>query len=103
MHVYLWEGSGLHGMVQKMSAVGFTLHTHIFLVALVQFCLERSTSWNSELGCCFGRRARVWRHLAGVALSFLGILPFLYYSAVSARASTRSKTGRPAQKGTAFP
>ena len=45
-------------------------------------------------------RARVWRHLAGVALSFLGILPFLYYSAVSARASTRSKTGRPAQKGT---
>ena len=35
-----------------------------------------------------------------MALSFLGILPFLYYSAVSARASTRSKTGRPAQKGT---
>ena len=36
-------------------------------------------------------------------LSFLGILPFLYYSAVSARASTRSKTGRPAQKGTYWP
>ena len=30
VHVYLWEGSGLHGMVKKMSAVEFTLHTHIF-------------------------------------------------------------------------
>ena len=30
VHVYLWEGSGLHGMVKKMSSVEFTLHTHIF-------------------------------------------------------------------------
>ena len=30
VHVYLWEGSGPHGMVKKMSAVEFTLHTYIF-------------------------------------------------------------------------
>ena len=35
MHVYLWEGSGLHGMVKKMSEVKFTLHTHIFKTSLV--------------------------------------------------------------------
>ena len=29
VHVYLWEGSGLHDMVKKMSEVKFKLHLHV--------------------------------------------------------------------------
>ena len=29
VHVYLWEGSGLHGMIKDMSEVKFKLHLHI--------------------------------------------------------------------------
>ena len=82
-----------------MSEVKFTLHTHIF-----DWC---SFAWKGA-----PRGTRIWAvalgdrlepaAFAGVALSFLEILPFLYCSAVSARASTRYETGRSAQKGTAF-
>ena len=106
VHVYLWEGSGLHSMVKDMSEVKFKLHLHI---AQMGFNWELWNATSSSVGARertsrgLGFGLLLWATGSGLRLlrwwrSLLGILPcFVYYCSHNARSAL--ETGRPATSG----